>query len=372
MAAAMQNAESSATTDGSTEGGRGRFNITQAPLTEDMVQTVAKQKNILDYNIIVSTSAMAGSFDPVQTSTSSSTSSSSSTQQRENPNGNAQITANFTMPDVTITGLRSSELYSDFSSGSSILASGVHITEKDNGTNVAIISQTLADANSLKVGNTIDISASDGTTTRTLKIIGIFTSSSDSVTKSTTGNFGNFNTAFSSPYNTIYTDYATALTLKSDATAAGVTSMGTSQAPAISSAVFYLDDPTNVDTAKADIAKMTTIDWTKFTISSDDTTYDSMVGAITKVASFASIVVIVVAIIGALILALILLLNVKERMFETGVLLSMGESRFKLVMQYAAEMLMIAVVAFSVLQSDQLHVCCRKCPDGYGNQPQQR
>jgi putative ABC transport system permease protein len=343
---AMASAQSAASSSTTQQGGRFNFNITQTPLTEDIVKTVAKQKNIIDYNIIVSTSGMAKNFTAVKTATTSSESSSQQ-QQRQFPGGNA----NFVTPDVTIVGLRSTELYDDFSSGSAVLQTGgAQITQDENGKAVAIIEQTLATANNLKIGDSIQVAATASTTARSLTIIGIFKSSSESTTN--TSNFGNIDSSFSQPYNKIYIDYSTALTLKADAAAAAATttttqSFGGGQAPAISSAIYYLDDPKNIDAAKADIAKMS-VDWNKFSMTSEETAYDAMVGSIQKVASFASIVVIVVAIIGAALLALILLLNVKDRMFETGVLLSMGESRLKLVMQFTAEMLMIAVVAFSI------------------------
>jgi putative ABC transport system permease protein len=90
------------------------------------------------------------------------------------------------------------------------------------------------------------------------------------------------------------------------------------------------------------------VDWTKFTMSADDATYQALVKPIQQVAGFAMLVVYLVAIVGAVILALILLLNVRERMYETGVLLSMGEAKIKVLLQYVVEMIVIASVAFSI------------------------
>lgn len=45
---------------------------------------------------------------------------------------------------------------------------------------------------------------------------------------------------------------------------------------------------------------------------------------------------------------LILMLWIKERTYETGILLSLGESKLKIVMQYALEVLLIAIVAFTL------------------------
>ena len=42
------------------------------------------------------------------------------------------------------------------------------------------------------------------------------------------------------------------------------------------------------------------------------------------------------------------MLWIKERTYETGILLSLGESKLKIVMQYALEVLLIAIVAFTL------------------------
>jgi len=90
------------------------------------------------------------------------------------------------------------------------------------------------------------------------------------------------------------------------------------------------------------------IDWEKFTLDANDLAYQQMMGPIENVASFSKTVIYIVAIAGAIILALILTLSIKERMYETGVLLSMGEGKSKIIAQYVAEVLLIALVAFSL------------------------
>jgi putative ABC transport system permease protein len=90
------------------------------------------------------------------------------------------------------------------------------------------------------------------------------------------------------------------------------------------------------------------IDWTKFTLDANDTAYKQMMAPIETVASFSKIVVYVVALAGALILALLLMLSIKERMYETGVLLSMGEGKLKIIGQYVLEVLMVAILAFGL------------------------
>jgi len=69
---------------------------------------------------------------------------------------------------------------------------------------------------------------------------------------------------------------------------------------------------------------------------------------IENVGSFSKTIVIIVAIAGAAILSLIIILSLKDRRYEIGVLMSMGESRFKIVSQLLAETLIVACIAFSI------------------------
>lgn len=147
---------------------------------------------------------------------------------------------------------------------------------------------------------------------------------------------------FTQPYNMIYVDYKSALPLKTVTTDSGTQDEGIDQA------VFFVNDPKNIDTVEADAKKLKSIDWNKFTLDANDAAYQEMTGPIENVASSSMTMVYLVAIAGAIILALILLLSIKERMYETGVLLSMGEGKIKIILQYVAEVLIIAVVAFSL------------------------
>lgn len=355
--AAMEKARQSAGTNG-----RPNFSsITREPVTETMVSTIAAQKNVMDYNIIVKTDAMASGFTAVSTSSSSSASSTANNDQQTQQGGrygygggeNSQQ-QNITMPDVTVTGVRSTELDEDFSEGATLI-SGRHITAADKGAKVVVIETNLASENNLKVGNSITMTALNSSTKVSYKIVGIYKAADMS---STGGGFQG--ATFSQPYNNIYMDYESALNIKNTAASASSSSSSSSSSnggfrrmflgstPGIDSAEFYLNDPAYTNTALTQIQKMSGIDWTKFSITADDSTYQEMVKPIQQVAQFSMIVVYLVGIIGAIILALILLLNVKERMYETGVLLSMGESRTKIVLQYVAEMVMIAAVAFAV------------------------
>ena len=73
-----------------------------------------------------------------------------------------------------------------------------------------------------------------------------------------------------------------------------------------------------------------------------------MIQPIENVASVSDKVVIIVAVAGIVVLTLVVVLFTKERTYEIGVLLSLGESKFKLLLQFFSELLIIGVVAFGI------------------------
>lgn len=353
---AMQEARESQTS--STEQ-PGRINVTTLPITEAMANKITKLDNIIDFNYVVSGGGMAVDFDPIETTENASTTTDESTTTTENkmPSNVTFGGSTFTMPDVTITGVSSTELSDEFNTGGYELKSGRHIVPEDVGKKVIMIETTLAEENDLKVGNYIEIKTvtTDSTTATTskFKIVGIFRASSSSTSTISSGpgggrGFGNL--GFMQSYNTIFTDYKSAIPMKYSMNMNSGTTSGIDQA------VFFANSLSNIDSIKAAAAKITSIDWDKYVLTASydqykntyETTLAQATKSITGVASISNIVVIAASVIGAIILSLLLMLSVKERMYETGVLLSMGEGKFKVVSQYLVEVIMIAILAFSL------------------------
>lgn len=73
-----------------------------------------------------------------------------------------------------------------------------------------------------------------------------------------------------------------------------------------------------------------------------------MVGPIENVASFSKNVVYIVSIAGILILALLVMMQIRERKYEMGVLLSIGEKKTKLLGQFFVEIFIVALISFVV------------------------
>lgn len=319
------------------EGGQ-RPNVQRESVTEEMVKMVAGQKNIVDYNVIVTANGAAEEFEPVSTDDQAEEDNSVNGNQLPGRTGfGGGFGGNFVMPDVTVTGVSSTKLVDSFSNGEAKIISGRAITPEDADKKAALIEKNLAEQNELKVGNKIKIKATQSEDIVEYTIVGIYEATGSS---SSTGQ-GMRNLPFTEPYNQIYVDYKSAISLKNVSTDSGL------QSESIDQAVFFVDDPQNIEQVQAD-AKSMKIDWSKFVLDANDSAYQQMMGPIENVASFSKTVVYMVAAAGAVILALILMLSIKERMYETGVFLSMGEGKVKIIGQYVTEVLLIAVLAFSL------------------------
>lgn len=321
-------------------GGQGRPVIKTEPITEDMVKLVSGQKNIIDYNYTVNTNGLADGFTPVVTETTQQSNTTTNNQTNSGQKNQGGFGGNFVVPDVTVIGVSNTELTDEFGSSSQAkLLEGRHITQADADKKVAIIEKNLADQNGLKVGSKIKITATESDNAVEYSIVGIYEAAS---TESSSVGGRMRNMPFTEPYNRIYVDYKSAIPLK-----AVKADDGTITAGGIDSAVFFIDDPKNMDMVKADVKAMN-IDWNKFMLDANDSAYKQMMGPIENVASFSMMAIYIVAIAGAVILTLLMTLAIRERMYETGVLLSMGEGKVKVISQYVTEVLLIAILAFGL------------------------
>lgn len=140
---------------------------------------------------------------------------------------------------------------------------------------------------------------------------------------------------FMNPSNTLYTSYTFANELN-----------GTSDDNTIDSAVYTLSDPDEMDKFLEEAEKL--IDTDTFSLQSNDSMYQSMLEPLNNVASFSKNVVLLVAVAGIIILTLIIMITIRERRHELGVLLSLGESRSKIILQLFTEVAICMILALGV------------------------
>lgn len=317
----MSQRQSQPSSDGSTPE---KMKPSMTPVSTEYIDELLSSEYVEGYLAQSSTSLLASNFTAVgssddEESTSENTNSDMPQMGQGGKMGN--------MGDVTLTGVSNLEQTSSFRDGNITMVEGDMITE-DTTSNVAVIEEALATENDLSVGDTITVgSTSDEDTTYDLEIIGIYASGEDFTEQAM------MNTA-SSPYNNIYTNLDTISTIK-----------GSDYENAVDSATFYLNDPVNVDTFIADAKENSSIDFDTFTLDANDAAYEQMLGPIENISSFAKIAVFVIAIAGGLILTLIIMLSIRDRNQEIGILLSLGEKKSKIISQFAVEILLILVLS---------------------------
>ncbi|HAC3734460.1 TPA_asm: ABC transporter permease [Listeria monocytogenes] len=310
-----------------------------SPIDVSDANELAKLNHVASYNYYSSTQALASGFDPIESSgdTSSSNDESSTTAETQGPGG-GQGGPQMVDADLSISGLLDSATSTDFEAGTSELTSGVAITSADKDKNVAMVEENLAEENDWKVGDSFTVTSSDGNTKVTLKIVGIY-----KTTDSGSDMAQNF--SFLNPYNKVYVPYTVANTIK-----------GSNYKNTVDSAVYTMDDAANISAFEKEAKKVDSIDWDTFKLDANDTLYQQMIGPINSVTSFSKNVVYIVSIAGALILGLLVMMQVRDRKYEMGVLLAIGEKRGKLIAQFFVEILIVALVSFGLAAASSHYV----------------
>lgn len=224
---------------------------------------------------------------------------------------------------LQVEAINTFDLVDDYVDNKIELIYGESFDEEDE--NVAIISYELAVQNDLEVSDEIILkdSSSNG---YTLKIIGIYQNKESQV--------------FNNNYNKIYVNISTGEKfLTSEEYNDGNYN--------ISSAVFYLNNPEKVEEFKTEANKLVTDLEERYLILDIDTNaYDKMISSIEGVSTFSNIILIVVIIASITIISLIVINSIKDRNYEIGVLLSLGEKKFKIIGQFVLEIILIAFISF--------------------------
>ncbi|MEY9928077.1 putative ABC transport system permease protein [Catenulispora sp. GP43] len=229
---------------------------------------------------------------------------------------------------LTVYGVRDLGLLLPFSYGSMKVTQGRAILPEDAGHDVAVIEHRLAEKDHLAVGGTLPTRSADGRRTVPVTVVGIFQDPSPDPTMPTPPR--------DLPGNAVYVPLAMAQKLST----APVT---------VTEAVYRVGSPDQAGQLNARAARLLAAG--TFTGQVNDKAYRDQVRPIQRVGAFAALVVWVIATAGALVLGLIVMLQIRERRSELGVLLSMGEKKWKLIGQHVVEMTAVALpaVALAVL-----------------------
>lgn len=236
---------------------------------------------------------------------------------------------------VTTLGSTNTAYDSYFTNGFIKLYDGRHITSED--TNVAIINKELAENNNLAVGDKLILSQAeykaamsginiDDTKTE-VEIIGLF-----EIMGKASSSFSNW-----SMDNTLFTTFEAIKQVRPE--------IGDESYEHIK---FYVKDPAKLDEIIERVKILDGIDWTDFVIDVDTSEVDLVLEPLQNMNTLITLLIIIVIVIGAVILYLILSSRIKERIHESGILLSIGVSKISITLQYITELVLIAVLAFGL------------------------
>ncbi|MCT9007532.1 ABC transporter permease [Streptomyces rhizosphaerihabitans] len=228
-------------------------------------------------------------------------------------------------------GVRDSSLLPDFASGNWKLLSGEHVTAADQNHNEVLIEERLASKNHLKVGDKMTLSENDptGKGKAVFTVKGIYHNPSDQPDP----------------------DYQQAPgdKLIVPAGALGKLNSGGKQGPTpLQGATFQLKDAAAFDAFHAQADRTAGNALKGFKLSINDKALKQMTGPLDSVTTSATAAMWLIGIAGGLVLGLLATLAVKQRRTEFGILLSLGETKWKLVAQQCVEIVVVAVLAIGL------------------------
>ena len=111
--------------------------------------------------------------------------------------------------------------------------------------------------------------------------------------------------------------------------------------------VFFVDDPKEIDNIAEQIRGLD-LDWGCFRLTVDNTAYEAVASSLIAMQNMITGLIILLIFISIIVLSLILSMWIKQRTREAGILLSIGISKSKIVLQYVIEMLLIAIISFGL------------------------
>nr|WP_300915447.1 ABC transporter permease [uncultured Acetatifactor sp.] len=230
--------------------------------------------------------------------------------------------------DSRLPSVTNSEYFNFFTRKAFQLVEGRHIKEDDD--HVVLISSAIAEKNNLKLGDTITVQCcfdnGDYPDVK-LKVVGIYEYKGDT-----------------NPFHTTSTDKRNRLIIDHKAM------QEIMQRDVIqydNGVDFYVDDPREMEKIASQI-KALDLDWNSFTLTMDNSAYEAVASPLTAMQNLIVWLIVGCVAVSVGILVLILSMWIKQRRYETGILLSVGISKSRLLLQYTVEVLMIAVVAFGV------------------------
>lgn len=225
---------------------------------------------------------------------------------------------------LAVTGIRDSEMLLDFASGRNRIVSGRALTEKDARRDVVLLERRLAEKNELAVGDTVELRSGDGRREESFEIVGVYEDPRPDPPQ------------WVAPSELIANQVY--------APVAAVSALGFGTRP--SEAVFKIGSPEQAERLHTEAARSLGGEGFRFDV--NDKAFRDQVLPLRRVGAFAGSLLWLIGLSGAAILGLIVLLTIRERRDELGMLLALGERRWKLIGQHTVEVAVLLVPALAL------------------------
>lgn len=212
-----------------------------------------------------------------------------------------------------------------FNSGVFSLKEGRHINKDD--VDKILIHSEFAKKNNLKLKDKVSLQLINMTKNKTtikehkFEIVGIFTGKKQEKYTGLSSDFSE---------NMMFTDY------KSSQKALNT------QKNIVNKLTIFASSPKEMKTTITKIKKIQ-VDWSKYIISKNNNVYREALDALNGVKDIIKIMTYSIMIGGSVILSLILILWLRERIYEIGILLSIGISKLEIIAQFILELLLVSL-----------------------------
>ena len=220
-----------------------------------------------------------------------------------------------------------------FNSGVFAIKEGRNIEKNDK--DKILVHEEFAEKNKLKVGDKISLEFVDPNQTDKsnkkyeFEIVGIFSGKKQEKQTGLTSDLSE---------NTMFTDY--------DSAQKALNTEGNKQL--VNKLTFFSGTPENMDEAINKVKKLN-VDWEKsYTVDKEANAFKDALESLNGVKHIIRIMTFAIMIGGSVVLSLILILWLRERIYEIGILLSIGVSKFKIVTQFIMELIFISLSAILV------------------------
>ena len=206
------------------------------------------------------------------------------------------------------------------------MTKGRNISENDR--NSIVVHEDFAKKNKLKLGDTVDMrffkpdSSSADAKEYKYKIIGMFSGRKQETYTGLSSDFSE---------NMVFIDYESAQ------------SMGMTGNHKISNKIsVFADSPSSLDNIFKEVSKIAAQD-SSYNVSKDNGAFKDVLESLSSVKHIIRIMTLSIMIAGITVLALILILWLRERVYEIGILLSIGVSKAAIVGQFITELVIVSL-----------------------------